>query len=45
MAQSDGATQAEAEARFKLVQDAWAVLSDAETRAAYDAELSKHSAS
>jgi len=38
-AQSDGAVQAEADARFKQLQDAWALLSVAETRAAYDAEL------
>ena len=41
-AQSDGATRAEADLRFRQLQDAWAVLSVADTRAAYDAELSKH---
>lgn len=43
-AQSDGATRAEADARFRRLQDAWAVLSVAESRAAYDAELNKNSA-
>lgn len=38
-AQRDGAQQAEAEARFRQVQDAWAVLSDPELRSAYDGEL------
>jgi len=41
-AQSDGPTRAEAELRFRQLQDAWAVLSVAETRASYDEELSKN---
>ena len=40
-AQADGAHQAEAAERFKQVQAAWAVLSDAELRAAYDEELER----
>ena len=40
-AQADGAQQAEAAERFKQVQAAWAVLSDAELRAAYDEELER----
>jgi len=42
-AQSDGPTRAEAEVRFKQLQDAWAILSVAETRAVYDEELSRRS--
>ena len=40
-AQSDAPTQLEAEARFRQLQDAWAVLSDADSRAAYDSELER----
>ena len=44
-AQSDEATCAQAEVQFKLLQDAWTVLSQPESRASYDAELSEQTSS
>ena len=40
-AHEDGAKRVEAEARFKELAAAWAVLSDETTRAAYDADLER----
>ena len=37
----DVAQQIEADAKFKEAAAAWAVLSDVETRAAYDADLER----
>ena len=40
-AHEDGGKQAEADARFKELSAAWAVLSDDACRAAYDADLER----
>ncbi|KAL1495889.1 hypothetical protein AB1Y20_014533 [Prymnesium parvum] len=39
---SDDATRVEADIRFRQLQNAWTVLSNAETRELYDSELKEH---